>query len=451
MTTDAEGVFTTMVAGDTSRNHLQLGKRYPEYLPYWVVSPQQRSESVVLKLPRGQRISGQVVDGVTGNAVPHAFVAYAAPMENNPAEFVWQPAEPTNERGEFQYCVKPGKVKLRAESPDRLRLSKLSEVLQVSRETPLKQLKLSLNEQNKTVFQGRVLDPAGRPLEGVSVAFGRIGERSQYYLETKSKQNGSFALPITSDYGDLSQCELVLVHDQLHLGAIHPLIDVDGKQPSDKPLEIKLIPLATLTGRALDPDGKPFRNGIVVLNVQIETKRINDGVLSSIIQLVQFYHAETLTDEQGCYTIENILPGEGMRYNVSISATGYAHAFGKGVTVESGKKYDVGVIRMVATTESISGIIVDQESKPVANVQIYASPVRSGEDTSYSCNCGIVVTKEDAESSPSGGLTKGKLEIYPDQVLHPGKDQPRTHPMQKPNKVVESGQQNIRVEVERST
>ncbi|MFT3880160.1 MAG: sigma-70 family RNA polymerase sigma factor [Gemmatales bacterium] len=442
LTTEVNGVFTaTIPEGKATTIACSGGKRYPEYLYQEMELTKPHTEEVVVKLRRGQLVAGQVVDAATGQGLAGATVSHGRPIKDEPGQYVWWAAEETNGKGEFQYYLPVGKVKLRAVTPDRTHHEMESELLEVSPGKPLTNLKLSLTKSKSTGLFGRVLGPNGRLVEGATVAFGYTTQRGQQLLDTSSGPNGHFLLPVTAEAMKAEQCELVVVHDSLHLGAVQRL----DREGNHDPLDIKLKPLATITGHVFDPQDKPFRNARVVLTAQVSFETTLNGQARTGMTGTEFRYIETLTDQEGRYTLENILPDPGSQYRVLVSAPGMARIYGKLVTVDPGQTVDCGDIKLIGAIETISGIVVDQAGKPQSHIWVYAHPARKGDDTPVQGSPGIFVTKEDGKFTLRD-LPKGKLELRYEDV-RPGKG--RTSRNTEAQMIVEAGRQDIRMVIER--
>jgi hypothetical protein len=95
---------------------------------------------------------------------------------------------------------------------------------------------------------------------------------------------------------------LLLVHPDKRLGAA---VEVTGD--AKEPLEVRLQPTATITGRLLDADGRPWKGQ------PLRTYFDRRGWKS----LRQHWPDVVQTDDEGRFRIEGVLPG--MRYQVNLA------------------------------------------------------------------------------------------------------------------------------------
>ncbi|MHC4559436.1 MAG: carboxypeptidase regulatory-like domain-containing protein, partial [Planctomycetota bacterium] len=124
-------------------------------------------------------------------------------------------------------------------------------------------------------------------------------------------------------------------------------------------LEVTLKPAVTLTGKVLDPDGKAIANARV--NTMIRGPRWGSTIGSREL---------TMTDEEGKFEIRAI-PADN-KYNLYTRAEGYGENRGEEINTEDAvnNHLNIGTITLALANLSVSGMVVDDNDKPVAGVRI---------------------------------------------------------------------------------
>ncbi len=130
---------------------------------------------------------------------------------------------------------------------------------------------IQLTISTESLVSGRVLSPDGKPAAGVEVV-ARLSpppERQIYYLSqfrALTDENGTFAL-----HG-VPQIEFVLsVSDSKNLGTFRPLENQLVKPEHDPHLTLRMETGTLVSGRVLDPDGKPVEGAAISAVVDSET------------------------------------------------------------------------------------------------------------------------------------------------------------------------------------
>ncbi|MHC4560829.1 MAG: carboxypeptidase regulatory-like domain-containing protein, partial [Planctomycetota bacterium] len=197
---------------------------------------------------------------------------------------------------------------------------------------------------------GVVRDEKGKPLEGVRVKVCPTGRR-----DSTSQADGTFEA--VYDPGSWSSESpgfiIVCQYEEGNLAAAVP-IDEDIRK-----LDVTLKAAVTLTGKVTDPDGK------VITNARINTMIRGDRWGSTIGS-----YEQTMTDKDGKFEIKAI-PDDN-KYTIYTRAEDYGENRLENINTEDAvnKHLDVGTITLPVANLSVSGMVVDDEDKPVAGVRV---------------------------------------------------------------------------------
>jgi RNA polymerase sigma factor (sigma-70 family) len=191
--------------------------------------------------------------------------------------------------------------------------------------------------------KGTVVGPDGKPLEGVQVA-GPVPAG-------RPRPMKSMEFTVTG-LGDRKRI-LLFLHPGKKLGAVAV---VSGD--SEEPVEVKLQPLGSVEGRVVDADGKPWA-GLKVTMRPGEPAEDYDNLPDEFTSFQgafaihrglwhKFLGRDTVTDKDGRFRLEGVLPG--VSFNVYVSDGDLSKERTlvdqrSGVRVEAGKAKDLGLLR----------------------------------------------------------------------------------------------------------
>jgi hypothetical protein len=165
-----------------------------------------------------------------------------------------------------------------------------------------------------------LLDTEGRPIDGVE-AMGRSAFGHDY---------GRFGPRLDIiNLGPDETRQVVFRHEKRSLGKV---VQISAKRAQSGSLSIRLEPLATITGRVVDPDGKP----VLAARVRPDLQPSRDFGLSI---------AGAATDREGRFRVENVPVGCDYSLLVLPPASAGRWMASKRVSVEAGQTIDVGDIQ----------------------------------------------------------------------------------------------------------
>ncbi len=322
------------------------------------------------ELVRGVRVRGRITDKATGKAVPAAL--WYIPLADN-KHFAALPAKDAglfaglghrNEKdGSYSLLALPGPgfIKVRAEvednpytqvaldPPDRSKahfdapglgtyflcaggfqmpLSGHNAYRILNPTSDAKSVTCDFTFDRGRTLAGVVVDPDGKPLSGVRV-FGLTALGG-----AKTLADSSFK---ASALNPAEPRLLVFVHKERRLVG-HVLLHADAK----KPLTVRLQPAAVLTGRLLDPDGKPLAGVTVSASYRVNEARWSAEDVAG--------KQPILTDAKGRFRIEGMFAGLTFSLNLR-----------KGDFLDIDEKY--GKLTLSARSKDLGDIVV-KTSRP---------------------------------------------------------------------------------------
>ncbi|NQT01652.1 MAG: carboxypeptidase regulatory-like domain-containing protein [Planctomycetes bacterium] len=197
---------------------------------------------------------------------------------------------------------------------------------------------------------GVVRDEKGKPLEGVKLKVCPAGRQ-----DSISQADGTFEADYDPGNWPNESPGFILVcrYEEGNLAVAVP-IDEDIRK-----LEVTLKPAVILTGKVLDPDGKGIANARI--NTMIRGPRWGSTIGS---------REPTMTDKEGKFEIRAI-PADN-KYNINTTAEGYGENRSEEINTEDAvnNHLDVGTITLAVANLSVSGMVVDDDDKPVAGVRV---------------------------------------------------------------------------------
>jgi RNA polymerase sigma factor (sigma-70 family) len=327
------------------------------------------------ELERGIEITGRLTDRATGKPVQgniHYF-----PLPDNPRKdfltldgphaysYVWGN---TNQDGAFTVLGIPGPGVLVASAKEADRyvmINTRQELMKVKinefpvdrchalaridpQENDPKSMTCNMAIELGNVRDGSIVGPNGKPLDGVQVAGLSATEPPRVLT------SGAFSLTGLRAAGKRL---LVFIHPEKKLGNVQI---ISGKE--DKPLMVRLEPLATIAGRMVDEDGKPMA-GLTITSFPAppgadyenlpQEFHIFQGVYGLAPGVWRDLTTRTAkTDRDGRFQVDGLLPG--LPYALyacdgDIQKKGTLVCSRKDVVLEAGKTKDLGEMRKEPT------------------------------------------------------------------------------------------------------
>ncbi len=197
---------------------------------------------------------------------------------------------------------------------------------------------------------GIVRDEKGRPVQGAKLKICPMGSGRDINSDTEGK------FEVTYDPGRWSSSEipvmiLVARYEEGNL-AVAVQLEEDTKE-----LDITLKPGQIFTGKVVDTEGKGLANARISLSLR--GPRWSSTIESSIE-----------TDAEGNFEIKAIPPEQ--KYNITANAEGYGRNRTEEISPEDivDNQLSVGELKLPLANLTVSGVVVDDEDKPVTDVQI---------------------------------------------------------------------------------
>ena len=337
-------------------------------MPDWVAAPimakataAPAAGAATMELVKGAVVEVAVTDRRTGRPIAGAAV------EISPDQPGLQRADSvTGSDGIGRARVMPGKYAMNSIDAPRYVRENTHQPVEVG-EGQTRRLEARLN--GLALVEGTILDEAGGPVEGARVTLvhgGRLGDTTD--------AAGRFAIGWSPERAS-GQNEIALVYQEERGLATAAAV------PQDRRPTVTVHAGRNLAGRVVDPEGKPVAGADVMATAVVS----------------QYWHAPwwrgaATTDRDGRYVLKTFPPEPKCKVLLSLSKKGYGpqgSMLGNEVAValEDGKALtEAPDIVLEPADQTISGIVVDAEGKPVAGAQVYAysDPVSMGSSFSTS-------------------------------------------------------------------
>ncbi|OHB57412.1 MAG: hypothetical protein A2Y07_04300 [Planctomycetes bacterium GWF2_50_10] len=340
--TDANGIaqfkmlapktYTISITDGTSKEDVKKGK-----LPRWapvnekvVIKAGETTKSQV-RLSTGGVIEVTVLDGK--KAPVKETLVYA----HNPTGGFSGASGYTDANGIARLRVLPGSYQVQMQN------ARLSEQVEVEQGQTAK---LTLEGKNPVKITGIARDGQGKPVAGAKMSLPYYG----WTAETDAQ--GQFTLD-TSSFGPMRNEAQVLVvrHEERNLAAI---IDVDEDVNQ---MEVKLENGIIARGIVNDVNDKPIQGATLNVTVWNSSRgwSLNNGVK---------------TDANGHYNIKALVPDR--KYSFNATADGYGQGYSNNIEAGEAENsvIEVEPITLKLATLTVSGIVVDENDKPVEGVNI---------------------------------------------------------------------------------
>ena len=350
-----EGDYRLCVAGRTR-------------IPDWVAAPIMAKATAApaagaasMEVVKGAVVEVTVTDKRTGRPIAGAAV------EILPEQPGLQRADSvTGSDGVGRARVMPGKYAMDSVHAPRYDRENTHQPVEVGEDQTRR---LDVKLEGLVLVEGTVLDEAGEPVEGARVSLVHGGR-----LSDTTDAAGRFAI-WWSRRAAGGNNEIALVYQEGRGLAAAAAVQQD-RRPA-----VTVHAGRNLAGRVVDPEGESVP-GVDVMATALVS---------------QYWHAPwwrgaATTDRDGRYVLKTFPPEPQCKVSLSLSKKGYgprSSMLGNGATVafEDGKALtEAPDIVLEPADQTISGIVVDAEGKPVAGAQVYvySDPVAMGSSFSTS-------------------------------------------------------------------
>ena len=198
---------------------------------------------------------------------------------------------------------------------------------------------------------GVVRDDKEKPIEGVEMEICPAGGREESVSDAGGKFEVIYDLGNWSS-GRIPTMFLVGRHEGRNLAAA---VQVDEET---REIEMKLEPAVTITGQIVDPNDKG------IANAEVRTMLRGPQWGSTIDR------KPAITDNDGKYEIKALPPER--TYNVYARADGYGESRSEEISTDKAadNRLVMGKLALSLANLSISGVVVDNDDKPVAGASI---------------------------------------------------------------------------------
>jgi hypothetical protein len=376
--TDQDGWYLSqaMPAGE-----YRMIVRPPEKTDYLGVSEEitlgrdgQRETQHSLHLPRGQIVTGTVVDEATGAGIANVQINYRsdAPKALQRGDALLVAPARSDAEGHFRLAVPEGKSKIVLVGPvrgyvadrylafpDQQPDARFVREINVTAGQSLSDLRFSLIRG--LTLTATILDRESKPMAGVTVIpRGSLGEQTHEFFRPEDARRtdaeGKFTI---SGLSPDAEGHLYIVDPERKLGTLVPLTLIKDQAVTDLG-KIRLQALAAAKGKLVDEDGRPL-SGIVV---QSRTLAPSGAGRWSF----EMPDASGISSADGNFEVPCLLPG--MEYQLQFRADGYAYLQSEQFRTEVGFTQNMGTFTLAKADQSLAGIVVDANGKPQPNIRV---------------------------------------------------------------------------------
>jgi protocatechuate 3,4-dioxygenase beta subunit len=362
---------------------------------------QQWVTDIELMLPHGQEIAGTVVDEKSGLGVAGVSIVFDPANPDNAAEVLLPQETVSDQEGRFRLVVPPGAGRvwvcgelphydLRSKSfvpfartayrvlnvrrgpsgrpmmtrssgrgPDARTFQRFFEEVEVKADQPVPDLRFTIGRGK--VAQGTVTGPDGQPAANVEVLVKLSDPDSQRQplpIVAMTDKAGKFKL----DGLPLAASHLFRFADRprkLASLAFVAAVNTDDATAGVN-LDVTLQPVGQAAGRVLSGEA-PARGARVALYF---TRFGANGPPSFS---PDSYYGLVEADEEGRFQIDGLAKGV---YRPRFMAQGTLSRYGQALEITAGELIQVEPIALTPLNKSISGVVVNDEGKPVAGMEI---------------------------------------------------------------------------------
>jgi protocatechuate 3,4-dioxygenase beta subunit len=264
-------------------------------------------------------------------------------------------------------------------------------------------IEVDFNLHPGSSIQGRVVDPAGRGVEKVTVRATATTDTTSSTSMATTDETGAFEL------ADLQPGKYML----RVAGSGYRQIAGEGNdaEAGETGVEVRVVPQVTVAGSVVDQSGKPVRDFTCKLQYAEEGSAVFEdaGV-----------QGDFRGRDDGSFELSGINPGS---YVVHVDAGGFAPGISRPFVASTEGERVAGLVIHVSAGASMRGRVVDAEGKPVAGALVSTHGNEHAE-TIYQDALGNLLasnaTKRKARSNAEGVFELNRLapETYQIHVAH---------------------------------
>ncbi len=342
---DGTFCFDALIATNYVVEHIQPTEKLPDWVAdsVEVITETGATKSgVTIELNRGGVLEVKVIDAVNKEPVEEASVSVNSQVSGRYAN------SRSDKDGIVQMRLMPGDYRITYIQKQGYSRQRLQDSVTVE-EGKTQRLEYELLGMPK--ITGVVFDENDKPIEGVELEICPAGGRE----DSVSDAEGKFE--VIYDLGSWSSDRtptmmLVGRHEQRNL-ATAIQVDEDTRE-----ISIKLEPAVTMTGQIVDINGKG------IADVEVRTMLQGPRWGSTIGR------KPAVTDGDGKYLIKALPPDH--TYSVYARAEGYGESRGEEISTDAAvdNRLDMGRITLAVANLSVSGVVVDDDNRPVAGASI---------------------------------------------------------------------------------
>ncbi len=330
---------------------------------------QPRLLEPTVRLQRGVIVQGRVVEQGTNKGVPGAELQYLGASGEYPRPFAWRTG--TDAQGRFRLAVPPGAAKIvlltvppgyqdhelrsgqsMADAGPRFLRS-----FEASPKVTLPSMEFTLNRGIEVT--GQAIAPDGKPTRLTRFEALLPGPHQGERFDASIKPAGGFHL---SALKPETRYRFGLIAGDDRLAAT---VELNTPKAGEKVslLHVKLSPMASLSGRVVDEDGKPILGAVVRLR-KYETTRAG-----------QTYGSVTgeplVADMGGRFTFRELLPG--IEYSAFARADDYAEVTSDQWKAKAAEAHTLPDLQTIKADQVVAGILVDPAGQPLPGIAVSAS------------------------------------------------------------------------------
>ncbi|MBN2313992.1 MAG: carboxypeptidase regulatory-like domain-containing protein [Sedimentisphaerales bacterium] len=208
---------------------------------------------------------------------------------------------------------------------------------------------------------GVVRDEKGNPLQGATLIVWPSENQTEAVTNAEGHFEVTYGLPNLSG-GDKPDLLLLCRYEERNLACA---VDVSE---GTRTVDVRLKPGVMFYGKVTDTNG----NGIMGAKLYVQLRK---DWIWSIAQRQPTTRAQATTDEEGKFEIKAIPLGH--EYNLLIQAKGYGNRRSEQINTEDAvdDTLDLGNITLAEANLSVSGVVVDDKGKPVADAVVNNSSI----------------------------------------------------------------------------